>query len=147
MSKISGLLDPEARATLDAVFAKWAAAGTCNPDDEVPCVDGSPPSEAHIQNDQRSPAQRNHDALNAGYEKWHSSDGKPETVPVWTRLSETVAVLHVSVNSGCLVTDKPDTQFGDCAFHTAGRNSRDLCSQQRRAGRLGHPKVAGGHLA
>jgi hypothetical protein len=65
MSKISGFLDPEARATLDAIFAKWAAPGICNPDDEVPCVDGKP-SEAHIQDDLRSAAQRNHDALNAG---------------------------------------------------------------------------------
>jgi hypothetical protein len=30
MSKISGLLDPEARATIDAVLAKWAAPGMCN---------------------------------------------------------------------------------------------------------------------
>jgi hypothetical protein len=64
MSKISGLLDPEARATIDAVLAKWAAPGMCNPNDDAPCVDG-PPSKAHIQNDQRSPAQRNHDALKA----------------------------------------------------------------------------------
>jgi hypothetical protein len=71
MSKISGLLDPEARATIDAVLAKSAAPGMCNPDDESPCVDGKP-SEAHIQNDQRSPAQRNHDALNAGCEISHS---------------------------------------------------------------------------
>ena len=42
MSKISGTLDPEARATLDAVLAKWAAPGMCNPDDESPCVAGSP---------------------------------------------------------------------------------------------------------
>lgn len=28
MSKISGLIDPKARATLDAVFAKWAATAT-----------------------------------------------------------------------------------------------------------------------
>jgi hypothetical protein len=70
MSKISGLLDPDARATVEAVLAKLAAPGMCNPDDETPCVDGSP-SEAHIQNDQRSPAQRNHDALNAGYEILH----------------------------------------------------------------------------
>ena len=54
MSKITGLLDPEARATIDAVLAKWAAPGMCNPDNDAPCVDGSP-SEAHIQNDQRSP--------------------------------------------------------------------------------------------
>jgi Domain of unknown function (DUF222) len=41
MSTISGLLDPEARATIDAVLAKWAAPGMCNPDDEHPCVDGT----------------------------------------------------------------------------------------------------------
>src|ERR1700687_1330669 len=64
MSPISGLLDPEARATLDAVLAKWAAPGMCNPDDESPCVDGQP-SEAAIQRDMRSSGQRNHDALKA----------------------------------------------------------------------------------
>jgi hypothetical protein len=64
MSPISGLLDPEARATLDAVFAKLAAPGMCNPDDDTPCVDGEPSEEA-IQGDQRSPGQRNHDALKA----------------------------------------------------------------------------------
>ena len=42
MSKITGLLDPEARATIDAVLAKWAAPGMCNPDNDAPCVDGSP---------------------------------------------------------------------------------------------------------
>ena len=34
MSDIKGRLDPEARATLDAVFAKLAAPGMCNPDDQ-----------------------------------------------------------------------------------------------------------------
>ena len=71
MSQISGLLNPEARATLDAVLAKLAAPGMCNPDDQTPRVDGQP-SEAAIQHDMRSPAQRNHDALNAGCGKWHS---------------------------------------------------------------------------
>jgi hypothetical protein len=65
MSKISGLLDPEARATIDAVLAKWASPGMCNPDDETPCVDGQP-SQAAIEGDTRSQAQRNHDALNTG---------------------------------------------------------------------------------
>lgn len=46
-----------------------------------------------------------------------------------------------------LVMDKPDTQLGDCAFHAAGRNSRDRRSQQRRAARLGRAEVAGDHLA
>jgi len=98
MSKISGLLDPEARATVEAVLAKLAAPGMCNPDDETPCVDGSP-SEAHIQNDQRSPAQRNHAALKAASRAVLASgqlgqlNGLPVTVIVSTTLQE--------LESGC----------------------------------------------
>jgi Domain of unknown function (DUF222) len=58
------LLDPEARATLDAVLAKLTAPGMCNPDDESPCVDGEP-SEAAVHVDTRSQNQRNHDGLTA----------------------------------------------------------------------------------
>ena len=64
MSRFHGLLDPQARATLEAVFAKLAAPGMCNPEDETPCVDGEPGEEA-VQRDMRSPGQRNHDALKA----------------------------------------------------------------------------------
>jgi Domain of unknown function (DUF222) len=71
MSKISGLLDPETRATFEAVCTKWAAPGMCNPDDDTPCVNGTP-NQDQIHNDQRSPAQRNHDAFNAGCEISHS---------------------------------------------------------------------------
>jgi hypothetical protein len=53
MSRIHGQLDPEARATLDPVLAKWAAPGMCNPDDEAPCVDGEPREEA-VHSDTRS---------------------------------------------------------------------------------------------
>ena len=38
MSPITGYLTPEARATIDAVFAKLAAPGMCNPADAAPCV-------------------------------------------------------------------------------------------------------------
>src|SRR3984885_5190611 len=62
MSPISGYLTPEARATIDAVFAKLAAPGMCNPDDIAPCVSGTP-SQAAILGDTRSASQRNHDAL------------------------------------------------------------------------------------
>jgi hypothetical protein len=65
LSRISGYLTPEARAGLDAVLSKWAAPGMCDPADESPTVDGRP-SEQAITADSRSPAQRNHDALNAG---------------------------------------------------------------------------------
>src|SRR6202789_2608483 len=53
MSPVSGYLTPEARATIDAVFAKLAAPGMCNPDDIEPCVSGTP-SRAAIQGDTRS---------------------------------------------------------------------------------------------
>ena len=64
MSRLSGWLDPELRAGLDAVLAKWAAPGMCNPADEKPTIEGEPSEEA-IDADCRSAAQRNHDALNA----------------------------------------------------------------------------------
>jgi hypothetical protein len=64
MSELRGLLDPEGRAVIDAVLAKLAAPGRCNPDDESPCVDGEPSTEA-VAADTRSTGQRNHDALKA----------------------------------------------------------------------------------
>ncbi len=63
MSTINGWLDPELRAGLDAVLSKWAAPGRCNPGDEKPTVDGEPSPDA-LDADERSAAQRNHDALN-----------------------------------------------------------------------------------
>ena len=53
MSLITGYLTPEARATLDAVFAKLAAPGMCNPADDTACVDG-PPSPDAVTGDSRS---------------------------------------------------------------------------------------------
>jgi hypothetical protein len=42
MSRIHGLLDPEARATVEAVWAKLAAPGMCNPEDETPAWTANP---------------------------------------------------------------------------------------------------------
>ncbi len=42
MSPLRGWLTPEARATFEAVLAKLAAPGMCNPLDDSPCVDGAP---------------------------------------------------------------------------------------------------------
>ena len=63
MSRLTGYLNPELRAGLDAVLAKLAAPGMCNPADESPTVAGAP-SQDTINGDYRSTAQRNHDALN-----------------------------------------------------------------------------------
>ncbi len=65
MTPFKGNLTPEAWAIYEAIFAKWAAPGMCNPADENPCVSGTP-SQAQIDNDHRSLAQRQHDALRRG---------------------------------------------------------------------------------
>ncbi|MBY0386681.1 MAG: 13E12 repeat family protein, partial [Mycobacterium pseudokansasii] len=65
MSELRGLITPELRATLEAVLAKLATPGMCNPESESPCVEGSPSQDA-IDTDTRSAAQRNHDGLLAG---------------------------------------------------------------------------------
>jgi len=62
MVPIRGDLTPEAWAILEPILAKWAAPGMCNPDDEQPCVSGTP-SQEQIDTDHRTLAQRQHDAL------------------------------------------------------------------------------------
>jgi hypothetical protein len=105
MSKISGLLDPELRATLDAVFAKLAAPGMCNPDDAAPCVDSDPTTEAKGA-DSRNQGQRNHDALKAmGRSVLASGDlgqhnGLPATIIVSTTLQELESGIGQAVTGG-----------------------------------------------
>jgi hypothetical protein len=93
MSPISGHLTPEARATIDAVFAKLAAPGMCNSADDEPCISGTP-SQAAIQGDTRSLAQRNHDALLAAARALLASgdlgqhNGLPASIIVTTTLQD-----------------------------------------------------------
>ena len=93
MSPISGWLTPEARATIDAVFAKFAAPGMCNSADDEPRLSGTP-SQAAIQGDTRSPGQRNHDALLAAARALLASgelgqhNGLPASIIVTTTLHE-----------------------------------------------------------
>jgi Domain of unknown function (DUF222) len=105
MSRIHGLLDPEARATIDAVFAKLAAPGMCNPDDESPCVDREPSDDA-VHSDPRSQGQRNHDALKAmGRAALASGElgkhnGLPATIIVSTTLQDLESAAGVAVTGG-----------------------------------------------
>jgi hypothetical protein len=105
MSRFHGLLDPEARATIDAVFAKLAAPGMCNPDDENPCVDGEPSEEA-AHSDIRSQGQRNHDALKAMGRSVLASgelgkhNGLPCTIIVSTTLQDLASAAGAAVTGG-----------------------------------------------
>lgn len=96
---------PELRANIDAWLARFAAPGMCNPDDQIPCVDGEP-SEDAAGNDARTPAQRRHDALNAlvrgqlGDPKLGQHNGLPVTVIVSTTLGELTAGTGRAVTGG-----------------------------------------------
>ncbi|MEH3140882.1 MAG: HNH endonuclease signature motif containing protein [Mycobacterium kyogaense] len=105
MSRLTGWLTPEARASYEAIQAKLAAPGMCNPDDEKPCVEGEPAPE-QARSDSRSVAQRNHDAwlavgrmaLSSG--ELGSHNGLPVTVIVSTTLQELETGAGVAVTGG-----------------------------------------------
>lgn len=105
LSRVHGLLDPEACATIDAAFAKLAAPGMCNPDDEAPCVDGEPSEEAK-HSDMRSQGQRNHDALKAmgrsvlASGELGNNSGLPCTIIVSTTLQDLESAAGVAVTGG-----------------------------------------------
>ena len=105
MSRITGWLDPEARATIDAVLAKWAARGMCNPDEQTPTVDGEPDA-GSVQRDLRSQSQRNHDALKTMSRSVLASgqlgqhNGLPATIVVSTTLQELESGAGQAVSAG-----------------------------------------------
>ncbi len=93
MSRLSGYLPPQARATFEAVLAKLAAPGATNPDDHTPVIDTTPDAAA-IDRDTRSQAQRNHDGLLAGLRaliasgKLGQHNGLPVSIVVTTTLTD-----------------------------------------------------------
>jgi Domain of unknown function (DUF222) len=105
MSELRGCADAELSALLDAVFAKWSAPGMCNPDDEAPCIDGEPSTEA-IRKDLRTAGQRNHDALKAlcrallASGQLGSHKGLPVTMVVSTTLKELESGAGHAVTGG-----------------------------------------------
>lgn len=106
MSRLSGWITPELRATLDAVFAKLAAPGHANPADQGTRLD-SAPSQDQVDSDTRSPAQRAHDALAAVCTAMLTSgalgrhNGLPVTIVATTTLAElSAAAGHAHTGGG-----------------------------------------------
>ena len=109
MSRLSGWITPELRATLDAALVKLAAPGYCNPDDGTsggtPCVDGVPTQE-QISSDTRTAAQRTHDALQTvcramlASGKLGQHNGLPVTIVATTTLAELSAAAGVAHTGG-----------------------------------------------
>jgi hypothetical protein len=114
---------PEMRANIDAWLAKFAAPGMCNPADETPCIDGQPTEEA-ARTDTRTPAQRQHDALNAlvrgqlGDPALGLHNGLPVAVVVTTTLQElTTATGHGTTASGTLIPMREVIRMARHAYH------------------------------
>jgi len=105
MSQLHGWLTPEARATVEAVLAKLASPGMCNPEVDTPCVDGPPPQEA-IDSDTRSVNQRQHDALNTSLRALLASgnlgqhNGLPASIIVTTTLADLEAAAGRGMTGG-----------------------------------------------
>ncbi len=91
LSEVRGRLDPETRASFDAVLAKNAAPGMCNPDDGP---------------DTRTQGQRNHDALRALAQSALASgelglhNGLPTTIIVTTTLQDLESAAGQAVTGG-----------------------------------------------
>ena len=102
---ITGVLTPEAWAIYEAIFAKWAAPGMCNPDDDHPCVSGTP-TQTQIEKDHRSLAQRQHDALvTVGRSVLESGqlgqhNGLPTTIIIRTTLQDLHSRAGIGVTGG-----------------------------------------------
>ncbi|BCZ20675.1 hypothetical protein MTY59_05300 [Mycobacterium senriense] len=113
MSALRGWLTPEARATLEAVLAKLAAPGMCNPLDDTPCVDGAPTQEA-IEHDPRSAGQRNHDGLLAALRAVLASgdlgqhNGLPASIVVTTTLQDLEAAAGRGLTGGGTILPMSD---------------------------------------
>ena len=96
---------PALRAELDALFAKLAAPGMCNPSDQSPLVNGEP-SEERAQADRRTVAQRRHDALSAlarsvlGDPKLGQHNGLPVTVIVSCSLQDLQEAAGMAMTGG-----------------------------------------------
>lgn len=105
MSRISGYLTPEARATFEPVLAKLAAPGACNPEDETPFVDAVPDEDA-VRRDTRSQAQRNHDGLLAALRallasgKLGQHNGIPVSIVATTTVKELLAAAGKAITGG-----------------------------------------------
>ncbi|WP_319454412.1 MULTISPECIES: HNH endonuclease signature motif containing protein [unclassified Mycobacterium] len=105
LRQVTGNLTPEAWATYEAIFAKSAAPGMCNPEDPQPCVSGTP-SQQQIDTDHRTREQRQHDALVAvGRNALESGElgqhnGLPTSIIIRTTLQDLESRAGVGVTGG-----------------------------------------------
>lgn len=114
---------PELRATFDALLAKFAAPGMCNPDDQTPTITGEP-TQATIDGDRRQHAQRQHDALSAllrsrlGNPALGRHNGLPVTIIATTTVEQlSTAAGHAVTAGGTLLPVRDLIRMAAHAYH------------------------------
>ena len=114
---------PELRATIDALLAKFAAPGMCNPEDQTACVNGEP-TQARADADRRRHAQRQHDALSAllrsqlGNPKLGNHNGLPVTIIATTTVEQlSSATGHAVTAGGTLLPMRDLIRMASHAYH------------------------------
>jgi hypothetical protein len=105
MTEFTATMTPQHRAVWEVLFAKFAAPGMCNPADEQPCICGTP-SQAQINADTRTLAQRQHDALYAiGRHAMDKGDlgrlnGLPTSILIRTTLQDLMTMTGTATTGG-----------------------------------------------
>jgi len=114
---------PEQRAMIDALLAKFAAPGMCNPADQSPVTDDEATPEA-AERDTRSHAQRQHDALAAifraalGDPKLGQHNGLPVTVIATATIGDLQAQTgHAVTASGTYLPIRDLIRMAAPAYH------------------------------
>ena len=130
MSRLSGMITPELRAAIEAMLAKLAAPGACNPDDQTPVIDATPDEDA-VRRDLRSQAQRHHDGLLAGLRGLFTSGelgrhhGLPVSVVVTTTLQDLEAAAGKALTGGGTLVPMSDViRWAGHAHHYAPASGR-----------------------
>jgi hypothetical protein len=125
---------PELRATIDALLAKFAAPGMCNPADQAPMVNGEP-TQAAVDADRRLHAQRQHDGLLAllrsqlGNPKLGSHNGLPVTIIATANVEQLCSAAGYAVTAGgTLLPTRDLIRLASHAYHY-------LCVFDRHTGR------------
>ncbi|WP_156524918.1 DUF222 domain-containing protein, partial [Nocardia pseudobrasiliensis] len=100
MSRCTLIADPELRAYLETVLAKYAKPGICNPDDDKPCVEDEPDPDTS-QRDTRSAPQRQHDGLKTVLRDSIASGrlGQHRGLPVTRIVSMTLRELETALGT------------------------------------------------
>ena len=122
LTELSVTMTPELAASLEVLFAKFAAPGMCNPADPDICTSGTP-SQAQIDRDDRTLAQRQHDAMVAIARIALQSDlgtlnGLPVSILIRTTLQDLESRGIAISGGGTLMTmGDLDRLGGHAAYH------------------------------